>query len=137
MKYLVLKTNLIAQRLLLQGFKLLVYLGNKLKVELQGSEFGERNGSKNVHKVFNLGNKHLNNLWGKTNTYISLSNIFSFTIFSLIPLVFWMFLSKDYVHVLSKLASFLILFYWLVFFLVFVLLLGLGQEAQQIMCGGY
>jgi len=76
------------QHLLLQGFGLLIYLGNKLKVDLYGGEFGERSRSKNVHKVFGLGNKHLNNLWGRNSTYISLSNLFSFAIFFFIPLVF-------------------------------------------------
>jgi hypothetical protein len=76
------------QHIPLQGFGLLVFLGNKLKDDLKGNEFGERNRSKNVHKVFGLGNKHLNNFWGKAITYISLSNLFSFVIFSFIPLLF-------------------------------------------------
>ncbi len=61
---------------------------------------------------------------------------FSFAFF-LIPLVFWVFLSKKKVHVLSKFVSFLALFCWLVFKKIFVLFLGLGQEAQQVMCGAW
>jgi hypothetical protein len=45
------------------------------------------------------------------------------------------FLSKKNVHVLSKFVSFLVLFCWLVLKKIFVLFLGLGQEAQQVMCG--
>jgi hypothetical protein len=55
----------------------------------------ERNRSKNVHKVFGLGNKHLNNLWGRTSTYISLSNPFSFAIFFSYLLSFACFWTKN------------------------------------------
>ncbi len=58
------------QHLFLQGFGLLVCLGNKLKVDLQGGEFAKRSKSKSVHKVFGFSNKHLNNLWGRRGRYI-------------------------------------------------------------------
>jgi hypothetical protein len=90
-----------------------------------------------VHKVFGLGNKHLNNLWGRASTYISLSNPFSFIIIfphtSCILSVF-----EQRICTCVTRICFIPYFVLLVgIFLVFVLLLGLGQEAQQVMCGGY
>ncbi len=106
---------LIMQHLLLQGIGLLVYLRNKLKVDLYGGEFEEKSRSKNVHKVFGLGNKHLNNLWGRTSTYISLSNLFSFAIFFSYLLSFGCFWAKNmymcYPNLFHSLFCFIGLFF--------------------------
>ncbi len=89
-----------------------------------------------MHKVFALSNKHLNNLWWRAGTYVSLSNPFSFAIFSFIPLIFWMFLSKKMYMCYPNLSHSLFCFVLLVgLFYIFVLFLGLGQKAQQVVCG--
>ncbi len=88
-----------------------------------------------MHKVFGLSNKHLNNLWGKGSTYISLSNTFCFCYFfshtSCLLSVFEQKICTCVIQI-SLIPCFVLL---ASFFLIFVLLLGLGQEAQQVMWG--
>ncbi len=121
--------------MLLQGFGLLACLGNKLKVDLERGEFGKRSRSKSMRKVFGLSNKHLNNLLGRASTYISLSNPFCFCyLFSHTSCLLSVFEQKICTCVIQicLIPCFVLLAR---FFLIFVLLSGLGQEAQQVMCG--
>jgi len=87
-----------------------------------------------VHKVFVLSNKHLNNLWGKASTHNSLSNPFFFCYFFSHTSCLLSVCEQKICTCVIQICLIPCFVLLASFFLIFVLLLGLGQEVQQVVC---